>query len=217
MHLLHNPVSSLLLVTTRMHDTRVILSTQEKWERWGGQEMGAMLPIGTWQEKMSPSRASLIGSLAGNGRGTHGLRTGARTVLQAAWDSETLGPGLGLPVVPCTALAATAGSPWKLCCGPARQPCGLEALELPLCLSPPRLATQLACSFLPRRGEQTTAPCLSTAQDSPWAGHMGLPWSTQLHRLSQSPGGLRNHRATGPRAPGSAVSEVTGGTPVLCK
>lgn len=89
MHLLHDPVSSLLLVTTRMHDTCVILSTQEKWERWGGQEMGAML-----QEKMSPSRASLIGSLAGNGRGTHGWQTGARTVLQAAWDSGTLGPGL---------------------------------------------------------------------------------------------------------------------------
>lgn len=47
------------------------------------------------------------------------------------------------------------------------------------------------------------------------AAALALP---SLHRLSQSPRWWceepRGHRAS---APGSAVSEVTGGTPVLCK
>lgn len=124
----------------------------------------------------------------------------------------------GTTHTPGSTVTAASGSPEPLL-QPAGEPCGLEALETLTAFSSLRLCCchcHRASSSL--QGWPRPTVRLSQIQGSPggWAHGAALAWPC-LHGLSQSPSGLRNRGATGPRAPGSAVSEVTGGTPVLCK
>lgn len=112
------------------------------------------------------------------------------------------------------AVVAAAGYPWKLCFWLRRMGnlVDLKALSLRRLLAP------AASSFLHERLAGSRPQALSPGQAAvlPFPRPKAPQAWLGLHRLSQSPVAEepQGHRAS---ASGSAVSEVTGGTPVLCK